>query len=324
MKKLIFLALFLINLAYGEELGSNTIYKYTAVSDHGILVSNDVATWEYIDLANQIKPVQSGYQVSFKSIAYGNNKFVIVGSYGLVASSTDEVHWTTNYIPQFTGTWLNSVVFYHGKFYANSNSTIYSSVDGITWINQGSPNYITKLAIANDSLFAIGSSKLLRLGGFGWTTVYEDKTNVIDFRTISYGNNTYVVNSTNGTSTLTSIDGINWIKHTAAMGYGPEGQSSIYIDKFIVIKYLDPSQDCHYGSISNDGLNWTFNTMTVNNNQGSYGWVYFIAYDNSIFIAGGGSNSPTILLSNDAIHWYSATLPASHGSGFSLDIAIVK
>jgi hypothetical protein len=146
----------------------------------------------------------------------------------------------------------------------------------------------------------------------------------MDFRTMSYGSSTYLINSTNGTATLTSNDGLNWTNHVAALNNGPEGQSSIYTNQFIVIKYLSPYQISHYGSLSPDGITRVFNNMTVNNGHGDYGWVYFISYDNATYIAGGGSNSPTILLSDNGVNWFAVNLPSNHGYGYSLGLAITK
>ncbi len=324
MKKLLFLAM-LINFVFAGQNNANNLYKYTAVAEHGILVSNNSIKWDYIDLSKEIKPFKPNYQVSLKSIAYGNNMFVIVGSYGLVASSNDEILWNSNYITlKEEVIMLKSVVFYQGKFYANSDKFIFSSSDGVKWFLEAQTNYLNKLAIANDKLYAFCSDKLMQFSDLGWITVYEERLAGSFFTSISYGNGAYIVYSNDGASTLISKDGINWINNKAQRGYGPDGRSSIYVDKFIAISYLSKSHsDMHYGSVSSDGLTWAFDTMTVNNAQNDNGLVTFIVHDGSKYIAGGGNNSATIFLSYDGIKWFSvANLP--YISSYVYDMAIVN
>lgn len=324
MKKL-FTLIIVVKASYSLATNPTKLYKYNVVTDRGLLVSNNISNWTYIDLSKDIKPIEPGYVINLNSIAYGNNKIVVVGTYGLTASTRDEITWKTVYIAQSNTYPLNSIVFYNGKFYTSSSNSIYSSTDGETWTAEVSANYLNKLTVVNNSLYALGSNKILKLSNFGWLTVYENSAPMIyDLRTMAYGNGTYVVNSTDGRATLTSDDGIHWNNTTSNFGAGPEGQTSIYIDKFIVLKYLDKLHNSHYGSISKDGFTWIFNKMTVNNGQGNYGWVWFVDYDNSLYLAGGGDNSPTVLLSSDGMNWYTANLPEIQGSIYSLGIAITK
>ena len=71
----------------------------------------------------------------WESVAYGNGKFVVVASDSIVAYSEDGITWVQITTP--SSPWLSRVTYGNGKFVAvasNSNRVAYSE-DGITWRN---------------------------------------------------------------------------------------------------------------------------------------------------------------------------------------------
>lgn len=68
---------------------------------------------------------------SWNAIAYGNGKYVAVGSSGYVTTSTDGINWTTpKQIAGSSYTW-NGIIYANGKFVAcGQYSYIAVSTDG--------------------------------------------------------------------------------------------------------------------------------------------------------------------------------------------------
>ena len=71
---------------------------------------------------------------SWNAIAYGNGKYVAVGSSGYVTTSTDGINWTTpKQIAGSSYTW-NGIIYANGKFVAcGQYSYIAVSTDGTNW-----------------------------------------------------------------------------------------------------------------------------------------------------------------------------------------------
>lgn len=285
-------ALFLIGIITNISFAA---VNYVAVgSAQTILTSSDGTNWKYLSLKQQFP------NKDFTGIAYGNNLWVAVAPYGTVATSMDGEIWSNHSIPTSEFIPFRSVVFYHNKFFANTDYSIYESINGINWIrtvdNIGFS--FTKLMAANDKLFGLGFGNVVLLSGLSWSTVYKGNGT---FRSIAYGNNTYVITSQDGSYTLTSYDGVNWTATNSKEneGYRPEGMASIYASGVFVAAN-------HWGATSINGINWSFKTITIDGNLTNRFQFLTIKFDGQKYIATGSDiASSAMLLSYDAINWYS-------------------
>jgi len=123
-------------IAYGNN-------KFIAVghngNDYKMAYSSDGETWtpitttafEYIDFYDK-KP----YQATINGIVYGNNRFVAIGSSGVIAYSTDGETWTAVADSKFgtTNNTISAIAYGNGKFVAGgSYGKMAFSSDGTTW-----------------------------------------------------------------------------------------------------------------------------------------------------------------------------------------------
>ncbi|MBM7568096.1 InlB B-repeat-containing protein, partial [Paenibacillus sacheonensis] len=139
-------------------------------------------------------------------VTYGNEKFVAVGQYGTILTSSDGVSWSS----QNSGIAadLKGVKYLNGKFvsWTRDGKTILTSVDGVSW------SMITTSGII---------------------CVACESTNSGVLNSVSYGNGTYVgVGPVN--SIYTSSDLVNWTKSYAGT-HGSLNGVTYGNDTFIVV-----------------------------------------------------------------------------------------
>ena len=108
---------------------------------------------------------------SWNAIAYGNGKYVAVGSSGYVTTSTNGTSWTT---PVRIGTedWY-SVTYGNGKFVAVGRKNAMMSTNGTSWTtyNNVSTSYLISVTFGNGKFVMVGSSSYIgtSTNGTSWT-----------------------------------------------------------------------------------------------------------------------------------------------------------
>ena len=192
------------------------------------------------------------------AIAYGNEKYVAVGTYGYVTTSTDGVNWTT--LKQVgTINWSN-VVYGNGNFFAITavDKYIRLSTDGIVWTNA-----IEMPATAND--IAYGKGKLVIAcydgklytssdNGQTWKNTYSSGYDT--WKLVIYANDKFVAVNSNGYA-ISSDDGETWQNKVA----GAFNRNYVCTDiafgnnKYIVIG--NASTNKGIVSTSEDAKTWT-------------------------------------------------------------------
>ena len=114
------------------------VATYTDV-DKTIISCTDGTDWEF---QTGTLPAGSGY----RGVAYGNNKWIVVGEDEKGLTSPDGLNWTPISIPKISSYF--AFKFLNGKFIicsravsgvADSVDTVYTSVDGITWLSEDMP-----------------------------------------------------------------------------------------------------------------------------------------------------------------------------------------
>ena len=113
---------------------------------------------------------------SWNAIAYGNGKYVAVGSSGYVTTSTNGTSWTT---PVRIGTedWY-SVTYGNGKFVAVGRKNAMMSTNGTSWTtyNNVSTSYLISVTFGNGKFVMVGSSSYIGTSTNVFRSVEQPKT----------------------------------------------------------------------------------------------------------------------------------------------------
>jgi hypothetical protein len=192
------------SIAYGNQ-------TYVIVGQFGqIYYSADGITWTN-------SGVSGGF--GFKSVAYGNEKFVAVGN-GRVATSTDGISWNLA-ADVFTGD-IQNIVYGSGIFWTynqqGDNTPIKYSTDGIQWTSSTIPmTSINLITHANGVWAAAGNNEMYNykfyksMNGIDWSEFTAIPNAVYGRIELYYYANTYMV--VNGLSLFKSSDGITWTEY---------------------------------------------------------------------------------------------------------------
>ena len=246
--------------------------------------------------------------VQWRSITYGNGKFVIIpnkskttpSDTNIYAYSTDGINWTQSTLP-ISAAWL-TVSFLKDKFIllaGSRNSSVTDlflySFDGINWTqsNFTTTNSWSCVCYSNNVFVAIGTWLVRNVFNYSYNGITWYATNTVpsagDWNGVTgayiNGKNIFIaVNSFGGSSTY-SYDGITWFSGNLSSNYW------FYV-KYFNEKFVAAGQNCL--AYSTDGINWTdvpsnfgvINSMIVNKN----GFLIF-------------TNTGPIKQSNDGINW---------------------
>ena len=253
---------------------NNIYYQFSGWNRSGnITVNNNTeitGSWSKKDLDyNWTKTTICSTSRGWRSICYGNGKFVATAFQKAMAYSTDGITWTEY---SFNGTsssnpWLESICYGNGKFVIvidNSKYFAYST-DGITW---------TEVMVSDTSK--------------RWTSV-------------CYGNGKYVAVASSSNYFAYSTDGINWTEGTIS-STSRNWKSICYgNDKFVVVGYnTDSNSDLISGNdfaYSTDGITWTEGTISETSRKRTS-----VCYGNGKYVAV-ASSSNYFAYSTDGINW---------------------
>jgi hypothetical protein len=237
--------------------------------------------------------------VAFSDVAYGNGRFVAVGSIygplGAIYTSTNGLNWNTPINGEaFTA---NRVTFANEEFVAvGMSGDVLSSKDGLNWTVQcgGVPAPLNSVAALGDRVVAVG-------GTFGpLVPTALGSTNLESWQiqpSIFQGYPNRVINAESrllAITTLgyisTSTDGIAWTNRASAI--------SGWMNDLIHAQGIYLAVGLQ-GSIehSSDGVNW------INRSVDSTKAFYGVAHGSGHFIAVG--NPGVISSSSNGVHWAS-------------------
>ena len=256
---------------------------------------------------------------SWRSIAYGNGRFVAVSNTGTgtrVMSSTDGVTWSTTSTGVPDGN-FSDVTWDGTNFIAVTNSSQTSttdraitSTDGINWTSRSFPvarnmqavtcsNSICVAVANNGTAGTAGRAMSSADHGATWTARFPAADN--SWFGVAYGNGTFVAvsNTVAGTinnRVMTSANGTTWASRQAAednnwtdIAYGN--------GTFVAVA----SSGTNRVMTSTDGASWTSQTVATNDWQS-------ITYGNGLFVAvsttGAGNR---VMTSPDGVTWTQRT-----------------
>jgi hypothetical protein len=232
--------------------------------------------------------------VLWRSLAYGNGKYVAVGvngSYGKVAYSTDGLNWTASDIPDVLA--LYGITYGGGKFVTVGWSQLAYSYDGTNWTrtNVGHKNYnnLQGVAYGNGKFVAVGTAGhnyttfAYSSDGINWSEVDMDAA----LYDVVFANGRFV--TVGNSYCFYSANGVNWNSATLIGTY----QSIAYgSSKFVAVG--------NNGRVaySSDGSSWTAKTLM----GGVKSWSFFaVTYAIDKFIAIGTNGN--LAYSSDGINW---------------------
>ena len=189
------------NIAFG---GGRWFTGSSALSRGTMGYSTDGRTWTAVDVTGVFGASANGSY----GFAYGNNRWVAVGSNGKIAYSSNGTSWTAANVAN-TGfsTNANAVAYGNNRFVAVSGGgRIAYSTDGASWTavaNSTVWNYtgsgrtlsaaINSIAFGNNRFVAVGAQGKIAYStdGATWTAV-ANTTFTGDINAIAYGNGRFV------------------------------------------------------------------------------------------------------------------------------------
>ena len=239
----------------------------------------------------------SGTTNTLNDVAYGNGRFVAVGGNFSVATSTNGVDWTTQFIA--SGIPLNSVSFGNGLFVAAGGSGfIRTSINGTTWSTiQISSAHLNGVAWGGGTFVAVGTNGtiLTSANGTNWTSRSSFVTNVLS--AVTYGNGRFVAVGNSGYVLVSTNGGTNWTSRAA--GTLMNLTDVTFGGTFVAVGAS--------GTILNsiDGLSWTARSLGTGVDFSS------VTVDGSRFVAVGNSTNAAygLVTSTDGVSWIPSQLP---------------
>ena len=151
----------------------------------------------------------------WKSVCYGNDKFVAVASGTAAYSTNGTTTWARATIPTNGNGGWTSVCYGNGKFVgitSDGNNIAAYSTDGINWTQTTLPAsaYWTSVCYGSVTFVAMtnGNTAAYSYDGINWTqtTLPYDSY----WTSVCYGNGTFVAVDSPSSVSAYSYDGINW------------------------------------------------------------------------------------------------------------------
>jgi hypothetical protein len=285
----------------------NYTFGFVAAGTGGISYSDTGANGS----TNWTMPVE---EVSFASVAFGNNTWVAVPTSGNTGYySADGVTWKTSTLPA-SKSW-QSIVFTSNAFVAiDSAASAYSvrSSDGITWtvtatVTAGAINGTGGgLVYGTNGVIAFrtpGNGSRSTNNGITWTSTTIPATGGPNYVSAAYGAGKYVVIAGGTSTNLTaySSNGTSWT--VGALPTSANWQGITFGNgKFVAV-----ATGTDIAAYSTDGINWTTSTMSRSST-----WK-LITYGNNKYVVVATSGS-RMAQSVDGISWTDGTINTAGGT----------
>ena len=284
---------------------------FVAVADNAAEggFSEDGIEWLYGGMNEKLK---------WKSVCYGNDRFVAIEMNNKAAYSLDGQNWELTDLPS-PGTIWNSVCYGNGKFVATGGTStgdnVAYSTDGINWTGTKIPHPPGDVYAASWKCVCYGKDKFVAisedfngpstrtaysLDGETWGEFVPAGISIYqNWQSICYGNGGFVAVAFSTDKAVYSDDGITWLE--TDMRISRNWQSVCYgKDKFVAVGLSTSSTDMTTIAYSFDGINWQSATpksfLVAQWGSVCYGNGRFVT------IATGGGISP-VAHSFDGIEW---------------------
>ena len=244
---------------------------------------------------------------SWRAVAYGNGRFVAVGT-GNAAYSTDGLNWTVTNTPG-SSDWYG-IAYGNGKFVAvgsNADDSICSE-DGISWTTGTLPDNgsWSDVAYGNGKFVAVHGGALDNMAaysedGINWSAATLPNSSGY-WRTVAYLNGKFIALSTTQVAAY-SEDGISWTEMTMPNNIESWQDAAYGNGKYVAVA---ADTDAAY---SEDGISWTATTLPSSGD----GYWRAVTHGNGKFVAifdSSAGKSSLVAYSTDGINWTAAALPS--------------
>ncbi|WP_391571814.1 hypothetical protein [Cohnella sp.] len=245
------------------------------------------------------------YYYEWKSICYGDGRFVVLNSTSEFMISSDSINWE-KWDLGYGGSWY-SVCYGKGLFVAvgmiDNESVSMISSDGVYWntpnniggylidsIYYGNGTFVATAEKAGGGYYALTS-----LNGVTWiertmlsSSYYKSS--------MCYGNGLFVATSSSGAGLMTSTDGTYWTLKSGTSGNWVH--VSYGNGLFVAVENYSANSRV---MTSPDGINWTVKTVGIG--------FQSVTYGNGLFV--GWTQDNKIAISSNGLDWNQKTLPVN-------------
>ena len=277
----------------GATLTGTNAFSFTVATTPTNL--GETGTWE---------AVAATEANSWRSVAYGNGRFVAVAIDG-----SNRVMYSDNGVQWFAGSgapanlW-RKVTYGNGRFVAvassGTNRVMYSD-DGINWTAVSVPENLFWYGVTyGEGKFvavAYGANRAM-YSNDGITWMGTDAESTEDWVSVTYGNGRFVAIGDNSNDVMYSDDGINW---TGALATEFAGWWDVTYGngRFVAVSFDNATNSIMY---SDDGINWSNSSSNNRTFLGvTYGGGRFVA------VAYTGAASGQVVYSTDGVNWTDST-----------------
>jgi hypothetical protein len=287
------------DVAYGNGIfvavgGKFNYWKSDEIGTPVLYVSHNGITWTAADV-----PLSRG---SLCSVAYGDGKFVAVGTGRSIIVSSDGSSWTVaranSKLDLILNTGLFDIVYGNGLFVAAGfgrdggslsigygGGSILTSPDGMTWTERAKPDTggFSAVTYGNGTFVAASGSRMFSTSpdGITWIERMGPDTFMGRITSVTYGNGLFVAA---GEGILTSPDGVDWTPQTL-----PFTNETARVDAVTFCNGLFVAVGTAYDAgyvqrpvllTSQDGVNWTERSSSITREH-----FQTVEYGNGTFMA---------------------------------------
>jgi len=173
-----------------------------AVGTYGIILNSpDGVSWTWTWTSSASTP--------WKGIAYGNDRWIVVGdnASAWMRTSADGINWES--YPSFA---IQSNLSYaNGMFFMGSSNKIYTSENGTIWksIPSNTANRIEDIAYGNGLYVGVGSGGTIVTSSNGKDWTVQESPTTKNLNSVAYGNGIFLAVGQSGT-VVYSEDGVEW------------------------------------------------------------------------------------------------------------------
>jgi hypothetical protein len=190
-------------------------------------------------------------------IAFGNNRFIMVGTNKQYYSIDNGRTWTVT--TPLLGSWYG-VTYGNGVFVmVGTNKQAYSVDNGLTWTNVASPltGSWTNVTYGNGVFVMIGNDvqAYSTNNGVSWTTVISPL--IGGWAGLAYGNGVFVAVGGSGNQAYSTNNGLSWTTVTSQLPGAWYGVTYVSNSLFVMV-----GDDIQARSVDN-GLTWTISSNVI-------------------------------------------------------------
>lgn len=202
------------DIQYLNNLYVALTFEQSGIGNNRLRTSTNFDSWS-------TRTVTTDTTVSFRVVRYLNSLFVVGGSGGFLATSTDAITWTVR--TSGTSSTISGLAYGGGLYaYSGDGGVLATSTDAITWTARTSntTSNLNNLVYANSKFYAIGASAAsISANGTTWTAYFSNANIATNNLVYALGGLFYGINSSNNTA-VWSANGVNWGTLTTSINNG--------------------------------------------------------------------------------------------------------